>query len=149
MTTEQLRRQLTAIEPSEETYQGIGPEDTDPLAELIRQDEDWIAARAVHALARIDSERANEVIVGVCDDPRREVRAAVAVAARRMRPASSDRVLQRLVDDEDAAVRKFAVQAVTSRTSEDVVGRVRDVARNDADPRVRDVAARAVEDAKT
>lgn len=146
MTTEELRRQLTAIEPTEETYEGLGPEDADLLAELIQRDEDWIAARAVHALARINSQRANELIVGACDDPRREVRAAAAVAASLMPPAASDEVLQRLVDDNDAAVRKFAVQAVSVGTGHDVLERVRDLARNDSDPRVRDLARLAVSD---
>ena len=149
MTRDELRRQLTAIEPTEETYASLGPEDVDLLMELIRDDEDWIAARAVHALARISSDRANELIVGVTGDPRREVRAAAAVAARRMPPAVSDEVVQRLIDDSDAAVRKFAVQSVTSRSGDDVLARVDEVARNDADPRVRDLARQAISDAQS
>ncbi len=146
MTRDQLRRQLTAIEPTEETYAGLGAEDVDVLLELIRDDEDWIAARAVHALARIRSDRANELIVGVTADPRREVRAAAAAAAKLMAPAASDQVLQRLIDDDDAAVRKFAVQSVTSRSGDGVLARLDEVARNDADRRVRDLARRAVSD---
>ena len=146
MTRDQLRRQLTAIEPTEETYAGLSAEDVDVLLELIRDDEDWIAARAVHALARIRSDRANELIVGVTADPRREVRAAAAAAAKLMAPAASDQVLQRLIDDDDAAVRKFAVQSVTSRSGDGVLARLDEVARNDADRRVRDLARRAVSD---
>ena len=148
MTKDELRRQLTAIEPTEETYAGLGVEDVDHLVELIRDDEDWIAARAVHALARISSDRANELIVGVTADPRREVWAAAAVAARLMPPAASDHVVQRLIDDGDAAVRKFAVQSVTSRSGSGVLARLDEVARNDADPRVRDLARRAISDAQ-
>ena len=148
MTRDELRRQLTAIEPTEDTYAGLGPDDVDHLVQLIQDDEDWIAARAVHALARIRSDRANETIVDATDDPRREVRAAAAVAARLMPPAASDEVLRRLIDDGDAAVRKFAVQSVTSGTGDDVLARLDEVARDDADPRVRDVARRAISDAQ-
>lgn len=147
MTRDELRSQLTAIEPTEETYAGIGPQDIDLLMDLVRDDEDWIAARAVHALARISSDRANELMLEVTGDARREVRAAAAIAARRMSPTASDIVVRRLIDDGDAAVRKFAVQSVTSRSSDVVRARLDEVARTDADLRVRDVARRAIADA--
>ncbi len=82
-------------------------------------------------------------------DPRREVRAAAAVAARRMPPTASDEVLQRLIEDDDASVRKFAVQSVTSRTGDSVRARVSEVARNDSVPRVRELAGRAISDAQS
>ena len=149
MTRDQLRRQLTAIEPTEDTYAGLSAADVDVLVELVKQDEDWIAARAIHALARIGSERAFEAIIAVCEDPRREIRAAAAGAARLLPPAASDAVVERLVGDGDAAVRKLAVQSVTPRTGDQLLALVGDLARNDADPRVRDRAQQAISDART
>ena len=47
MTLDQLKNQLSAIQPDESTYAGIGASEVPLLEQLLRDDEDWLAARAV------------------------------------------------------------------------------------------------------
>lgn len=147
-TLEEIREQLSAIEPSEETYDDLGPDDVDALKELASDDQDWLAARAVHALARVGSGPATDAVVAAASDSRREVRAAAAMVARLMPAESADAVVARLVDDSDPSVRKFAVQSVTSGSGDAVLARVTEVAHNDDDPRIRRLAQGAVDSAQ-
>ena len=140
MTMSELRAQLSSIEPTEETYAGIGPEEIGLLRELLDDEEAWMAARAVHALSRIDDPAAREALAEAAAKPRMEVRVAVASAARDLPPETSDEVLPALLADDHAAVRKFAVGAVSARNSAAVREQVSALASNEPDDRVRDLA---------
>ena len=140
MTMSELRAQLSSIEPTEETYAGIGPEEIGLLRELLDDGEAWMAARAVHALSRIDDPAAREALAEAAAKPRMEVRVAVASAARDLPPETSDEVLPALLADDHAAVRKFAVSAVSARNSAAVREQVSALASTEPDDRVRDLA---------
>ena len=140
MTMSELRAQLSSIEPTEETYAGIGPDEVGLLRELLDDEEAWMAARAVHALSRIDDPAAREALVEAAAKPRMEVRVAVASAARDLPPETSDEVLPALLDDDHTAVRKFAVGAVSARNSAAVREQVSALASNEPDDRVRGLA---------
>lgn len=140
MTMSELRAQLSSIEPTEETYAGIGPEEIGLLRELLDDGEAWMAARAVHALSRIDDPAAREALAEAATKPRMEVRVAVASAARDLPPETSDAVLPALLADDHAAVRKFAVGAVSARNSAAVREQVSALASTEPDDRVRDLA---------
>jgi HEAT repeat protein len=140
MTMSELRAQLSSIEPTEATYAGIGPEEVDLLRVLLDDDEAWMAARAVHALARIDDPAAREALAEAAGKPRMEVRVAVASAARDLPPDTSDEVLPALLADDHVAVRKFAVGAVTERNSAAVRDQVASLADSEPDDRVRGLA---------
>jgi HEAT repeat protein len=143
----ELRDQLSAIEPDERTYHGIGPAEVDSLLDLLDDEEEWLAARAVHALSRIDADAARQAVVSAAESPRMEVRVAAAASAARVPAPTSDEILYRLLDDPEAAVRKFAVKATSDRNSEAVRRRISEIADADADARLRRVAqqqARAI-----
>ena len=140
MTMSELRAQLSSIEPTEATYAGIGPEEVGLLRELLDDDEAWMAARAVHALSRIDDPAARAALAEAAGKPRMEVRVAVASAARDLPPETSDEVLPALLADDHAAVRKFAVGAVTERNSAAVRDQVAALASSEPDDRVRGLA---------
>ena len=140
MTMSELRAQLSSIEPTEETYAGIGPEEIGLLRELLDDGEAWMAARAVHALSRIDDPAAREALADAAAKPRMEVRVAVASAARDLPPETSDEVLPALLADDHAAVRKFAVGAVSARNSAAVREQVSALASTEPDDRVRELA---------
>jgi HEAT repeat protein len=135
-----LRTQLSTIELDDATYAGLGPQDVDTLIEFLRDEEGWLAARAVHALSRIDDPRARAAILDASAMPRPEVRVAAAVAAQDLPTATSDELLRTLLDDPDVPVRKFAVRSVSPRNAPAVQARVRDLARDDTDQRIRAVA---------
>jgi HEAT repeat protein len=69
-----------------------------------------------------------------------EVRVAVAAAAPEMPPEESDDLLADLLDDDHAAVRKFAINAVSERNSEAVRAKVGALAATEADSRMRALA---------
>jgi HEAT repeat protein len=136
----QLREQLSAIEPDEHTYEGIGPPEVDALVALLEDDEEWLAARAVHALGRIDSEEARRAVVAATDSPRMEVRVASAASAEALPAPVSDEILSRLLDDPEPAVRKFAIKATSGRSGEVIKRRIDEIADSDADARLRRIA---------
>lgn len=139
-TLSELREQLSAIEPDDSTYEGIGPAEVELLESLLDDEQDWLAARAVHALSRIDAETARRAVVSAAESPRMEVRVAAAASADVLPAAVSDNVLSRLLGDSEAAVRKFAIKATSNRNSEAVRRRLTDIAGSDADARLRRVA---------
>lgn len=140
MTMSELRSQLSSIEPDESTYAGIGPSEVDMLRELLDDEEAWMAARAVHALSRVDDDAARAALAEAAHKPRMEVRVAVAASAPEMPPEESDDLLADLLDDEHAAVRKFAIGAVSERNSEAVRAKVGAMAATEADSRLRALA---------
>ena len=137
----ELRDQLSAIEADERMYEGIGPSDVDTLARMVAdEEEDWLAARAVHALSRIDSSEARQSVASAAESPRMEVRVAAATSAATLPASDSDGILSKLLDDPQPAVRKFAVKATTPRNAEAVRARVRDMASSDKSAGLRRVA---------
>ncbi|MGK5556839.1 HEAT repeat domain-containing protein [Actinomadura kijaniata] len=141
-TQAELRAQLSTIESDERTYAGIGPEDVEALTALMHDEEGWLAARAVHALSRVDDEAARRAVRSAAESPRLEVAAAAASCAARLPGRESDQVLARLLDDRRPAVRKVAVRSVTDRNAPSLRRRVADLASSDDDRRIRDVAGR-------
>jgi HEAT repeat protein len=142
-----LREQLSDIEPNERTYEGIGPSDVDLLQGLVDDEEEWLAARAVYALSRIDTDNARQAVVSAAESPRMEVRVAAAASARDLPAWVSDEILSRLLADPHPAVRKFAIRSVSDRNSEAVRRRIIEIAEADPDARLRQAAqARSIAD---
>ena len=140
MTMSELRAQLSSIEPDDTTYAGLGPDEVDMLRELLDDEEAWLAARAVHALSRIDDDRARAAVAEAARSPRMELRVAVAAAAPEMPPETSDDLLANLLTDDHGAVRKFAINAVSERNSAAVRSQVSTLAANETDARLRALA---------
>jgi HEAT repeat protein len=140
MSADELRRQLSAIEPTEAMYDPIGPSEVDALEALLNDREAWLAARAAHALARIDSDNARDALVAAATHGRPEVRTAVAAAASRLPTETADAVLPTLLRDADPGVRKFALKSTSSASSDAVKARVEHLARNEAIAPLRSLA---------
>ena len=136
----ELREQLSDIEPDERTYEALGPSEVDLLLDLLDDKEDWLAARAVHALSRIDDERARQAVVLSAESPRMEVRVAAAASAGGLPAPVSDEILSRLLDDPQPAVRKFAIRSTSDRNSEAVRRRVAEIAASDANTQLQRMA---------
>jgi len=137
----EVRDQLSTIEGDDATYEGLGPDDVATLTPLLEDDEGWLAARAIHALSRIDDPRAHQAIVAAASVPRLEVRVAAARAAGRLPAELSDGVLMGLLGDPEPAVRKFAVRSVSARNGAAVRNRVQQLAEAEPNPRIKGLAA--------
>ena len=142
MSISELRRRLSAIEPDESMYRGIGPGEVPMLVELLDDEEAWLAARAAHSLSRIDDERARGAVRAAAGSARPEVREAVAAAAARMPPEVSDTVLPELLSDADASVRKLAIRSTSERNSDAIRARIDEIAATDSDEALRRIAGR-------
>lgn len=133
----ELRQQLSAIEPDERTYEGIGPPEVDLLRTLVDDEE----------ASRIDADNARDAIVSATGSPRMEVRVAAAASAGALPPRASDEVLSRLLGDSQIGVRKFAIKSISDRNGEAIKRRIRQIATTDANTGLRQIAeekARAV-----
>jgi HEAT repeat protein len=140
MTLEQLRNQLSSIEPDDGIYAGIGPSEIPLLEQLLQDTEAWIASRAVFALSKVPDIRAVTILSRAVADPRQEVRVSVAASVTNLRPSDANNILLKLLADTDLGVRKFAVQAVSGSHDAAVHAKLRELETRDAVPLLRDVA---------
>ncbi len=120
MSMQEIRSRLSSIEGDEQMYIDLGPQEVPLLVDLLDDEEAWMAARAVYALARIETPEARAAVEAASERERDELRVAVAVSASLLPPESADRVLARLLGDREVGVRKFAVDSVTPANGEHV-----------------------------
>jgi HEAT repeat protein len=140
MTLEQLRNQLSAIEPDDGIHAGIGPSEIPILEQLLQDTEAWMASRAVVALSAVPDMRAVTILSRAVTDPRPEVRVAVAASVSNLRPGDANNILLNLLADTDLGVRKFAVQAVSGTHDTAVHTKLRELEIRDPAPPIRDAA---------
>jgi HEAT repeat protein len=116
MTVEELRAQLSMIEPTEGMYAGISDADVPALEQLLSDREEWMASRAVFALSRVGSADAVSAVARAATDQRSPVRVAVAAAVSQRPIVLPDDTTVKLLRDEDVGVRKFATYAVKPKS---------------------------------
>jgi HEAT repeat protein len=140
MTLAQLRMQLSAIEPNDSTYAGIGPADVPLLKQLLHEDELWMASRAVCALSRVRDPGALTALTQAAADPREGVRVTVAASVHNLKPADASPLLTQLLVDKEMGVRKFAVEAVSQSHDRAVSEKLKEIEQRDPVPAIRDLA---------
>jgi HEAT repeat protein len=140
MTLEQLRNQLSAIEPDDSIYGGISSSEIPLLEQLLQDQEPWMASRAIFALSKVPDIRAVTVLSQAVSDPRQEVRVAVAASVSNLRPSETNDILVQLLDDTNLGVRKFAVQAVSETHDAAVHAKLRDLGIQDPASPIRAIA---------
>lgn len=140
MTLEQMRSQLSAIEPDDSTYAGIGSSEIPMLDQLLQDEEVWMASRAVFALSRVSDAKAVAILSRAAGDPRQEVRVAVAASVSNLKPNDANNMLLKLLTDPELGVRKFAVQAISGTHDPAVHAKLRDIQTRDPAPAIRDAA---------
>jgi HEAT repeat protein len=140
MTLEQLRAQLSAIEPDDSIYAGIGPSEIPLLDQLLQDKEAWLASRAVFALSKVPDNRAVAILSRAVTDPRQEVRVSLAATVSNLKPSDANNILLNLFADADLGVRKFAVQSVSGTHDAAVHAKLRDIQMRDPAPPIRNVA---------
>jgi HEAT repeat protein len=141
MTFEELRRQLSAAEPDDSTYLGIGPAEVPLLERLLQDPEEWRAARAVVAASRIPDPQAVALLQRAARDPRPEVRVALAASLTRVPTTDANALLLALLGDGELGVRKFAIKSVTPAHAPAVLAKLRELQDRDPAPAIRDGAA--------
>jgi HEAT repeat protein len=140
MTLEEIKNQLSAIEPDEGIFTGIGSSELPFLEQLLQDEEVWMASRAVFALSRVANAKAVTILSQAVTDPRPEVRVAVAASVSHLKPQDANNILLKLLADTELGVRKFAIQAVSEAHDAAVHAKLRDLETRDPAPPIRDVA---------
>lgn len=148
MTIEQITDQLSAIEPDEGTYAGIGPAEIPLLEQLLHHNEPWMAARAVFALSRIPDARAVTILSQAAADPRVEVRVAVAASVGKLGPEDANGLLLKLLADAELGVRKFAIQSISAVHSTTVHDRLKAIETADQVVPIRGIATEKLRELK-
>lgn len=132
-TYEEVRAILSAIEASETLYSQITAEDIPSLKKLVKEDEAWLAARAIFALSRVDNPESNQIIFDSVKDERSAVRVAIAHSAGALKqPAATERILSALIMDKDVGVRKFAIQSIPKTVSPELMEKIRNISQEDS-----------------
>lgn len=140
MSMAQLRIQLSAIEPDDSMYAGIGSAQIPLLQQLLQDKEAWLASRAVFALSKVATAKAVKVLSQAMLDPRQEIRVAVAASANRLKPKDAKKMLPGLLADAEFGVRKFAIQSVATAHGASVHAKLRELQQRDPAPQIRDLA---------
>lgn len=95
----------------------LGPEAIPELERLAREADPLLASKATHLASRIGSPQARRVVEAAASRPEPEVRVAAAAAVRNLvssadvasgAESAGGGLLDRLLNDADAGVRKFA-----------------------------------------
>lgn len=142
MTLEQLKSKLGAVESGSSIYEGISAAEIPLLKQLLNNSELRMIVRALFSLARIRDGRAISVLGEAANDTRPEVRVAVAAASRFLNPRDSNPLLMPLLQDQDAGVRKFAIQSVTCASNIGVHNILRNLGAGDPLAMIREGARR-------
>lgn len=146
MTLQQLKYQLSAIEPDEHMYEGIEPSEIPLLAQLLNDEEPWMAARAVFALSRIRDPGALTILSQSVTDSRPEIRVALAASTSNLQPTQANDILLTLLADTELGVRKFAIKSVSETHNAVVHTKLRELANQDPVPWICDFATKRLQE---
>jgi hypothetical protein len=147
-TYEEVRNILSAIEPEEEMYLHLSPEDLPHLQRMLHEVEPWRAARAIHAASRLGTISAHAMVSGAAKDPRREVRGAVAMAAQWLDPSEANVTLRLLLDDKDLSIQKLAIKSVNRKSSPEVLAKLKALSSATSNQLLKAIASKQLESVK-
>jgi hypothetical protein len=106
ISMEDVRKVLDPEEPNYDAAEALGAQALPHLAQLIRGDDVMLASKATYAASLIQGGSEAVEFAAESDDP--VIRVAAAAAAKNLPLQDSQRVLARLMNDQDAGIRKVA-----------------------------------------
>jgi HEAT repeat protein len=133
-----------AIDPDEPDYPAaaarLGVAALPLLAELVREGDPAVASKATSLVGNIDGRESLEVLVDAGNSPELVVRIAAAAAVGQLRGLPVINLLIALLEDKDPFVRKVALDSAGSVRAVGTEMKIRDLAKQDPEQFVRDVA---------
>jgi HEAT repeat protein len=111
ITKQEVIKRLGADEPKYAALARMGPEAVPHLAALINGEDLGLAAKATYLASVIQTEEAIEVLAAAAMSPHAILRVAAAAGLRNVSGGRAIPLAERLLEDKDAGVRKFAVRA--------------------------------------
>ena len=143
VTMQQVRAQLDRDEPDYPAAARLGPEALPHLRQLAQGADPMLASKAVYLASLIGTDQSVTIVNEAAAKPDPIVRAAAAGAVRNLDRAPNQ-LLNSLLNDQDAGVRKVALRSIEasepSSLPPDVATNVRDMSVNDPNPHLRQLA---------
>lgn len=139
VTMAQVLTELTRDEPDYTAAAALGKEALPHLLQILDGDDGMLASKAAYLAGLIGGPEAAGAIDAAASHTDPVVRVALAHSLGPQRETHA--LLGRLLDDEDAGVRKVAVRVAGTTTSKTLKARVAAIAANDSEGFVRDAAA--------
>ncbi len=119
----------------------LGAEALPHLRRFVESGDPSRAPKAAYLAGLIGDADAAPILELAAQSSDPSLRAAAAGGAAHLPAEHCDRLAQRLVDDDDPAVRKLALQAVPDKPSADLAAKVNVLQEHEPDEAVRDLAA--------
>jgi HEAT repeat protein len=146
VTMEQVRAELDRDEPNYDRLARLGPEALPHLEALVRSDDAMLASKAAYGTTLIPGRRAVQVLQAAATSRHDTVRVAVAAGARNLDSADAREVLERLLDDQDVGVRKFALRSTQALRLTEMKPKVEEIATSDSVESMRSLASETLQE---
>lgn len=141
-----------ALDPDEVDYakaKSLGAAAMPFLMELVQGGDLGLASKATYLASLIKSEQTVAVLEAAAARNEPVLKAAAASGIRNLSVAHADRMLGLLKDDPDVGIRKVALQSAAKFKSPTIVAKIRQIAKSDPEPLLRDLAANTVKRTKS
>lgn len=125
MTYDEVVQHLNLDEPRPGAGRHLDAHTVPHLERIIREGHPQLSVKAALALSVAGAAGHRELVRELAEDRRPIMRVAAARAAATLDDRPRERVLLRLLDDEDAGVQKEAIRASAVRPSEGLLQRLR------------------------
>lgn len=142
ITREQVTAALTPEEPDYDEAVRLGPEALTHLQALVEEEDPNLAAKAAYLAGRIGEARAVPILETAAFSADSSIRAAAAGGLRHLTERQAEPILLRLVDDENAGIRKAALLAVPDFPSSELEEKLNTRRSVETHPAIRDLAGR-------
>ena len=139
-TMQQVLAQLDVDEPNYTALAALGPDAIPHLKVLVRSDDPGVASKAAYLATLIDSNESADVIEAASASSHETVRVAAAAGMRNLAPAQAGPWVEKLLDDDDAGVRKQALQTVSALGMSGLEPKVKKMASSDPEKGIRQIA---------
>ena len=140
VTMQQVLAQIDKDEPDYARAAKLGSAALPHLRQIIEAEDPLLASKAAYLASLIGGADAIEVLDEAAKRREPEVRVAVAHALQNTSDAPPQ-LVERLLGDEDAGVRKLALKTVGKLKLQTVQAKVATIAKRDSEDFVRDIAA--------
>jgi len=142
---EQVRAALDPDEPDYVQARRLGPEALPHLSEIVAAGDPMLASKATYLAGLIAAEGSADIVSQAAQSPDPVLRVAAAGAARNLPPQDASDILVELVADDDIGVRKVALTSASPEATAELQERIQHASQSDAAPRIRELAAEALE----
>jgi len=135
---------LSEIEPTVAMDEILTEGDLPNLNQILKEQESWLAPRAVCAISRFNTEHSKSILYELVNDPRMEIRVALAACARTLPLDVSEKIISKLIEDKEIGVRKFAFQSVLPNASPELIKQLKKVYNKEKEPFLKEVLSKKI-----